>query len=152
MSSKITQPQFAALVGVSPRRLRQISQEDDAFPQHNKGYLCEEVGEWIRARERESLGIGDDGSIPDFTAEKAKLTAEQRKLAELNRKEQEGELLRRDDVDRFISSMIVAAKAKLGSARSKLAPILAPSLGEAEVADYLKKIHDEAISEISRKL
>ena len=56
----ITQSQAASLLGVTARRLRQISQEQNPPPQDSKGqYTTKEYGVWLMARAVKDI-VGDD--------------------------------------------------------------------------------------------
>lgn len=151
MIAKLTQPQVAALAGVSPRRIRQITQEDDSFPAHDEGYSCAEVGDWLRRRTLESVGVVDDGEVPDITAERAKLTKAQRQIEEMKRAEIEGELVRMSLVVKFLADVSAAVKAKVRGAGTKLAPMLVNQSSVVEIKDIIDKSHDEALGELSRE-
>lgn len=151
MADKLTQPQVAALTGVSPRRIRQIAQEDDSFPAYADGYECAEVGDWLRRRALESVGVVDEGDVPDIQAERAKLTKAQRQIEEMKRAELEGELVRVSLVERFCADVAAAVKAKIRAAGTKLAPRLSAAMTTLEAKAIIDKAHDEALAELSRE-
>lgn len=150
MTAKLTQSQVAALVGVTARRIRQISQEDQTFPDCDNGYECAEVGEWLRKRALEECGITDDNDGLDLTKERARLTKAQREIAELNKQELDGQLVRVTQVSRFWANSVIAFKSKVRGSATKLAPMLAPAMTPLEVQKILEETHDEALAELSR--
>ena len=66
----LTQPQAAALLGVSARRLRQRDSEENPPPKDAAGrYPCKLYGEWLKRDWRRGLGVTDDGTAYDQPGE-----------------------------------------------------------------------------------
>lgn len=86
----LTQPQAAALLGVTPRRLRQIELEDAAVARElteagkPQGYPVEPFGRWLRARWMAEVGADKGGEVYDKQVEHARLLHHQANIAALD--------------------------------------------------------------------
>lgn len=110
----LTQPQAAALLGVSPRRLRQRDSEENPPPKDAAGrYPCKQYGEWLKRDWRRGLGVTDDGTAYDYDAERARLTHHQANNAALDEEVKKGQLVPVELVRQHWQGLLASARAKL---------------------------------------
>lgn len=91
----------------------------------------------------------DERENVDYTAERAKLMRIKRKDAEYNLQLRKGELHQSEEVEMILSKMIVSFKARLSAIPSRAAPQVAKITDVADIFDLLKKLIDEALTELS---
>ncbi len=118
----LSQPQAAALAGITDRRLRQIETEQ-TLPRVSVKPACydpEAFGAWLKRR---WIGEGNaDGSEAlDATQERAALDRARREIVELELARKRGELLPAGEVERVWLGQVAAAKSRLLALPSKLA-------------------------------
>lgn len=149
MIESLTQSQAAALLGVTTRRVRQRSQEDNPPPQDSAGrYPCEAFGKWLIDDFRRGLGISGDGSVYDYDAERARLTHHQANTAEIEEQRKRGELIPVDAVRLAWSDVVASARAKILSLPSRLASTVAGKSAE-EIEKESRSIVHEALAELA---
>lgn len=146
---KLTQAQAAALLGVSTRRIRQRSQEENAPPQDEAGqYPCWEFGEWMLADFRRGLGIAKDGTVYDYDMERARLTHHQANSASLEEDAKRGRLIPADVVKSTWCDLVASARARLLSLPSRIASACSGK-GAAEIETEARGIVYEALNELA---
>lgn len=146
---KITQAQAAAILGVSTRRIRQRSQEDNPPPQDETGqYPCESFGKWLHQDFRRGLGIAEDGTVYDYDMERARLTHHQANSAALDEQTKQGKLIPADLVRSTWSDLVASARAKLLALPSRLASACSGKDAEA-IEGEARGIVTEALAELA---
>ena len=146
---KITQAQAAAILGVSTRRIRQRSQEDNPPPQDETGqYPCESFGKWLHQDFRRGLGIADDGTVYDYDMERARLTHHQANSAALDEQTKQGKLIPADLVRSTWSDLVASARAKMLALPSRLASACSGKDAEA-IEGEARGIVTEALAELA---
>lgn len=146
---KITQAQAAAILGVSTRRIRQRSQEDNPPPQDETGqYPCESFGKWLHQDFRRGLGIAEDGTVYDYDMERARLTHHQANSAALDEQTKQGKLIPADLVRITWSDLVASARAKLLALPSRLASACSGKDAEA-IEGEARGIVTEALAELA---
>ena len=121
-SEKLTQAQAAALLGVTTRRIRQRSKEDNPPPQDEAGqYPCEAFGKWMVDDFRRGLGIAEDGTVYDYDLERARLTHHQANSAMLEEQAKRGALIPAEQVKNTWADLVASARSKLLALPSRLA-------------------------------
>jgi len=146
----ITQEQAAAIVGLSSRRLRQLSNEGDPPQLDEFGqFPPESFGQWLRRRITSDLGVSNDGKVYDLNIERARLTKAQADKTELEVKEIRGEVIRLPLIEQHWQSMVASMRAKLLSLPTKAAAQTATPEKLQQVTDILQALVYEALSEIA---
>lgn len=146
----LTQPQAAALLGVTTRRIRQRSQEDNPPPQDKDGrYPCDAFGKWLIEDFRRNIGVGNNGKAYDYNAERARMTHHQANSAALDEQAKQRILIPADQVRLAWSDMVASARAKLLALPSRLASTCAGKPAE-EVDRGAKIIIYEALTELAQ--
>lgn len=148
----LTQPQAAALLGVSPRRLRQIELEDATVARElseagkPQGYPTEVFGRWLRARWMKEAGADREGEVYDKQIEHARLLHHQANIAALDEEVKKKTLIPEHVVlDRW-QGIAANIRARLLSIPSQLASQCADSPRqdvERKAADLIRQALDE---------
>lgn len=148
-TESLTQAQAAGLLGVTTRRVRQRGQEDNPPPQDDAGrYPCEAFGKWLIDDFRRGLGIGEDGTVYDYDAERARLTHHQANTAEIEEQRKRNELIPAELVRQAWSDIIASARAKLLGLPSRLASSCAGKQSQ-DVETEARGIINEALNELA---
>ena len=146
---KLTQAQAAAILGVSTRRIRQRSQEDNPPPQDETGqYPAEAFGQWLQHDFRRGLGVAEDGTVYDYDMERARLTHHQANSAALDEQTKQGKLIPADLVRSAWSDLVASARAKLLALPSRLASACSGK-GAEEIEGEARGIVTEALAELA---
>lgn len=147
----INQKTAAELLGVTPRRLRQIENEnpDDPPPRDEQGqYPARQFGAWLRQQWRASVGFADDGKVYDYDSERARLTHHQANTAEMEDQKKRGELIPAADVQQYWSDLVSNARSRLLSLPSRIAGVCAGK-GQAELETEARAIIYEVLAELA---
>ena len=145
----IPQKTAADLLGVTPRRLRQIEAEqpDNPPPRDEQGqYPARQYGEWLRQQWRASVGFADDGRVFDYDAERARLTHHQANAAAQEDQRKRGELIPADQVAQYWGDIVSNARSRLLSLPSRIAGVCArkdQSTIEAEARAIIHEVMAE---------
>lgn len=145
----LNQSQAAGILGVTTRRIRQRSQEENPPPQDGAGrYPCAAFGKWLLEDFRRGLGISDDGTVYDYDAERARLTHHQANSAAIEEQAKNGTLVHVDLVRQTWSDVVASSRAKLLALPSRLASSCAgrPAAG---VETEARAIVNEALEELA---
>ena len=148
----LTQPQAAALVGVTTRRINQIANEGDPPPavqdKHGRvlAYPCTDFGKWLRARWARDAGVTSNGEIFDEKLERARLNHHQANIAALNEAERRSELLPAETVTAIGAAMVTAARAQVLAVHSKIRQRF-PDV-DTDLADAIEELCLEALEEL----
>lgn len=147
----IPQKIAAELLGVTPRRLRQVEAEqpDSPPPRDEQGqYPARQYGEWLRSQWRASVGFADDGKVYDYDSERARLTYHQANAAAMDDQLKQGRLIPAEQVQQTWSDIVSSARAKLLSLPSRIAGVCAGK-SQAELETEARAIVYEALRELA---
>lgn len=143
----LSQAVAAELVGVTPRRLRQLGESDDPPPRDADGqYPAAALGVWLRRRALAK--VTTDGFV--YEDERARLTHHQANKTALEERQLEGVLIPAVDVEAAWSDMVLAARAKLLALPGKLATVAVASTTLREIEDAARTEVYAALMELSR--
>ena len=92
---------------------------------------------------------GQESEIPDYATERARLMRAKRKSEEYDLGLKRGDLHKTEDIEEALSQVLVSFKAKISAIPSRAAPQVAKMESSADVFDFLKKLTDEALEELS---
>ena len=95
-------------------------------------------------RWRRGAGVGDDGKVLDYNAERARLTHHQANIAKLDEEVKLGTLVPIDDVRGFWQNLFASSRSRLMAIPARLASVCV-GLGPAEMEEQARKIINEAI-------
>lgn len=150
MTEILTQAQAAALAGLTTRRLRQLSSEDDPPPQDLNGqYPAREFGEWLRRRHLSGLTVIGSGETLDYNAERARLTKAQADKTELEVEVLRGSLIPAEKVEEVWGGMLGAFRARCLSIPTKAAHAVLAADDLADAEAILKNHIHEALAELA---
>ena len=145
----MNQIQAAALMGVTPRRMRQIDNEENPPIRDQAGqYPCKEFGEWMRSTWRQGLGFADDGSAYDYDSERARLTHHQANVAAQEDQTRQGQLIPAEVVKSTWCNLVANAKSKLLSLPHRLAVVCVDQPQERIEAEARAIVY-EALNELA---
>lgn len=150
----LSQLQAAALLGVTPRRLRQIELENAAVARElgesgkPQGYPTEAFGRWLRARWEKSAGITQDGERLDPKNERALLDKVRREREELKLATERGELIPAEDIKQVWTKGMAVFRARLIALPSRLAGAVT-AMGYAEAESAIRDEIYAALDELS---
>lgn len=138
--------------------MHRLDVSDDPLPWTGAGYDCERFGEWLKRQFRREAGATDDGQVYDYAIERARLTKAQADKTELESAELRGEMVRVPEVVDEWWRQTSAAKARLLSTPSKVAPRArtadsdeaAAKLIEAEILEALQELSDDGLPDRTR--
>lgn len=91
----------------------------------------------------------DEREDVDYATERARMMRAKRLSEEYSLKERKGELHRSEDIELIMSKMLISFKAKLQALPSRIAPQAAKMSDSVEINDMIKKLVDEALTEMS---
>ena len=150
MTETLTQSQAAEVAGLTTRRLQQLDKDGSGPPRMSGGgYFAADLGRWLKDRLLSELGVANDGKADDYEAERARLTKAQADKTELEVAELRAELVRAPVLEHHWQNMVAAARAKLLSLPSKLAPQIAGPDQLTRVQDMLHAGVFEALAELA---
>ena len=141
----LVQAQVAALLDVTPRRVRQMHEEGKGPPRNADGSYDEgDFGRWVRAQ------AADLSGGYNYEAERARLTHEQANKVSLEVAELRGELVRAGEVGPYWDGMVAAMRSKLVGVPSKLAAMIADAIARAKFQSQAEAAVYEALAEIEK--
>ena len=147
----LAQEQAAELAGLTVRHLRRLDKEDNPPPRTASGtYPCTEFGAWLRQRALRGVSIGDDGTVYNYEAERARLTHEQADKTALENAELRGDLARMSVVEQWWSELGAAMRGKLVAIPSRLAALIADVPLRARFTTQAEALMFEALAEIQK--
>lgn len=150
MTEILTQAQAAELAGLTTRRLRQLTQEDGGPSRDINGqFPAREFGEWLRRRHLSGLSVGQDGTVYDLEAERARLAKEQADKTAMDNEIKRGRLVDSEKVGDWWVQIVTNAKAKLLAIPTKAAPLVVGSKTLSQAKDVLEKLIHDALTELS---
>jgi hypothetical protein len=151
MSAPLTQEQAAELAGLTVRHLRRLDRESNPPPRESSGgYPAAEYGAWLKSRALSGVSVGDDGTVYNYEAERARLTHEQANKAGLEVAELRGELVRSSEVGPYWADMVSSMRAKLVGTPPKIAALIADPIARAKVQAQSEAFVYEALAEIEK--
>jgi phage terminase Nu1 subunit (DNA packaging protein) len=146
----LTIAQFAAIAGLSVRRLQQLEASSELVSRTpSGGYDPAAVGGWLRARIAADYGITQDGRVYNFEAERARKAFHDADLAEMEAAEKRGDLIPAADVQREWTDVLARIRGKLLSLPTKLAARTASPDRLTAVEAEARRIVHEALTEMS---
>jgi phage terminase Nu1 subunit (DNA packaging protein) len=147
----VTTPVISSLFGLTDRRVRQLVEEGVIDRVKNGSYeLAQTVKRYVvylrasadgKELERDSEAV--------YMMEKTKHEAAKRQIAEIELAQMRGQMHDAKDVEREMTKMLTAFRAKLITMPSKIAPILIAQNEIAIIQDIIQKEVYEALSELS---
>lgn len=147
----MNQKTASALMGITPRRLRQIETEnpDNPPPRNEQGlYAARQFGDWLRDQWRSSMGFADDGRVFDYDSERARLTHHQANTAEMEDQLKRGELIPAYQVEQAWSDMVASARTRLLALPSRVASACSGKNAE-DIEVLARDIITEALLQLS---
>ena len=147
---EVTELELSDYFGVSDRRIRQMSKEGIAVKVGRGTYdLKRSVKNYINSLKKG--GSEDPMGKLKLAREAESLTHERlkKRKTELQVLEIEKHLLRTDDVESIWNTMIFAAKSKITTIPTKVAPVLVGIEDAKEIQSILKREIGESLNEIS---
>ena len=151
MSVPLTQEQAAELAGLTVRHLRRLDRESNPPPRESSGgYPAAEYGAWLKSRALSGVSVGDDGTVYNYEAERARLTHEQANKVSLEVAELRGELVRASEVGPYWDDMVSSMRAKLVGMPPKLAAMIADAIARAKFQSQAEAAVYEALAEIEK--
>lgn len=143
--------QFAALLGVSPRRVWQMLKEDDPPPQDpvTKQFPLAAAGLWIRTRIAADFTTSLDGQAYDLEAERARLAHHQANLAAMEEDVKRKSLIPADVVKSEWCTQAANIRAKLLNLPGRGAVKVAGLDSVQEIEKELRALVYEALRELA---
>lgn len=117
----IKQTELAAIVGKTPRWIRQMTSEG-ILKQVSRGKYV--LSDAVQAYIEHAEGGRQEDNRPRLKDEQTELTRIKKEIADLELSQLRGELHKGEDVEKFVSNMILAVKVKLQAIPTRLAPQL----------------------------
>ena len=146
----IDQQEAAAILNVSDRRVRQMIHEEDPIPTVDGGRVpCEAFGAWFKRRALKGVHVGDDGTVYDLEAERARLTKNQADKAAIDVGIARGELVESAVMALFWGEMIGALRAKILAIPSKLAVECLGMETKQDIEQAAMSVVREALDELA---
>lgn len=138
--------QFAALLGVSPRRVWQMLKEDNPPPQdqETRHFPAKEAGQWMRERV-----AAEYGQAHNLEHERARLTHHQANLAAMDEDVKRGELIPADVVKDRWCTLAANVRAKLLNLPGRGAVAVAGLSTVQEIEKELRTLVYEALRELA---
>lgn len=151
MSAPLTQEQAAELAGLTVRHLRRLDRESNPPPRESSGgYPAAEYGAWLKSRALSSVSVGDDGTVYNYEAERARLTHEQANKVALEVAELRGELVRSSEVGPYWSDMVASMRSKLIGTPPNIAALIADPVVRVKVQAQAESLVYQALAEIEK--
>lgn len=141
----LVQAQVAALLDVTPRRVRQMHEEGKGPPRNADGSYDEgDVGRWMRAQ------MAADVGGYNYEAERARLTHEQADKVSLEVSELRADLVRMSVVEAYWADLGASLRSKLVSIPSKLSALVADPILRAKFHAQSESLIYEGLAEIQK--
>lgn len=148
--------QLARLLDITPRRVDQLAadgilvraRDETGHSLRGRWEMIPNVHAYIKhLRGQARLDDASDASFVSHRNSKLRAEAE---MAELRLRELKGELLRRDDVDFWISNALTAFKSRIQAIASRISRLLLGKTKFKEVFDIITTETDLALDELSQ--
>lgn len=150
----VNKTQLAEIIGKTPQTL--TTWQKNGLPIHSDGtrgqanqYDTVEVIAWLLRREVGKLTVGEDGTVHDYEAERARLTHHQANKTELESDVLRGRLIPAKTVEAVQGKIIGAFRAKCLSLPTKIAPRLGYLTEVVEIENEIRTAIYDALSELS---
>jgi Arc/MetJ-type ribon-helix-helix transcriptional regulator len=104
----------------------------------------------LKSRALSGVSVGDDGTVYNYEAERARLTHEQANKVSLEVAELRGELVRASEVGPYWDDMVSSMRAKLVGMPPKLAAMIADAIARAKFQSQAEAAVYEALAEIEK--
>lgn len=144
----VNQQELARCLGLTARQVRNLRKDYGMFPNDdNKKYALEEcIQEYIRFKIEEETGRRSNLSKEKVSAEHEEV---KKQISLLKLKKLKAELHLAKDVERYLTGMLLAFKAKLEGLPTKMAMQVAGMTDVNEIINTLSKSVREALNELS---
>ena len=144
----VNQQELARCLGLTARQIRNLRKDYGMFPNDdNKKYSLEEcIQEYIRFKIEEETGRRSNISKEKVSAEHEEV---KKQISLLKLKKLKAELHLAKDVERYLTGMLLAFKAKLEGLPTKMAMQVAGMTDVNEIINTLSKSVREALDEVS---
>lgn len=144
LTEQVSQRQLATLIGVSPGRVSQLIAQDVIPRDGGMGVQVSAYCEHLR-----SVAAGRS-EAPELTVERARLVSAQADIAQFERDELDGSLIRVDAVRRVWAGAMVATRESLLQVPARLAAVVAAESDPAAVHTLLAREVHQALLNLSR--
>lgn len=127
MDEALTQKECAKRVGISTRQLRELSKDGGPIERNSDGSYPwpESQKQYIAFKQEEKLKRTGHAEGADYEDARARKTAAQARLAELEVMEREGQLIALEDVERMVRTPLEQVDAALRNVPARYASDLA---------------------------
>jgi len=143
--TSLTQTQVAAILGVSPRRLRQRNNEPNPPIRNGRGqFPCTDLGNWLREE------FGNKAADDSFEEHKRRLTKAQADKAELETDTLRNRLVPAEVVAADWASVLGTFRSRCLSIPTKAAQLVLAAATIAEAEHILKETIYETLQELSQ--
>lgn len=143
-----TTAQLAEILGLTPRRVQQLAEEEVLVKAGRGKYKAvESIQRYIQSLQLKDQS-GRDGEI-DYFKERARHEKAKRERAELELAVMKGELHRSEDVRTVMNDMIAAFRSRILAIPSKLAPQLVGKTELPVIQEMLSHETHAALTELS---
>lgn len=149
---EVTEVELAEYLGLSTRRIRQLSKEGVVIKSQKARYdLKKSVLGYINSIRQQEKQMDSNIEKLKLTKEATSLQHEQlkKRKTELQVQEMEKKLHRSEDVEYFWNAMVLAAKSRLTAIPVKCAPLLVGIEDRKEIQSILKREVAEALNEVA---
>lgn len=141
----------AELAGLTERHFRRLLTGDDPPPRSADGTCpARELGEWLKRRALSGVSVGDDGTVYNYEAERARLTHEQADKVSLEVSELRADLVRMSVVEAYWADLGASLRSKLVSIPSKLSALVADPILRAKFHAQSEALIYEGLAEIQK--
>jgi len=147
----VTTPVISSLFGLTDRRVRQLVEEGIIGRVKNGSYdLAQTVKQYIMFLRASSDGKElERDSESMYLLEKTKHEAAKREIAEIELAQIRGRMHDAVDIERVMTDMLMAFRAKMLTMPSKIAPLLIAHNEIAVIQDIIQKEVHEALAELA---
>lgn len=150
LADALTSAQLAELIGVSQRRINQMSDEGDPPPKNINGrFPCDKTGEWLRNRVIKQLGVASNGESYDFNAERARLTYHQANISALDEEIKRKNVIPAEVVQERWENMAGNVRSKLLNLPGRLAVAVTGHSTTQDAERAARELIHEALNELS---
>lgn len=148
---EVNQKELASILGITDRRLRQLKTEYGLFSSasgsaHKKYKLELCIPEYIQYK-LEDEGKSTKGA--DKERQQAEHEAIKKQISQLKLRKLKGQLHEANDVERFLTDMLLAFRGKLIAIPSKIAPLIVGEDDITVITSLLEKEVYEALDQLS---
>lgn len=147
--TKVSTTELACVLGVTGRRIRQLTEDGQLEKVQGKFLLCESVQRYLSSRSKNN---SDEDKKIEEAQKKAELTLKVSKsqIAKMQADELRGKMHRSEDVAAMTEDLIYAIRGALISLPGRLAVDVSATDSPAEAANVIRKEVHKVMEELSR--